>query len=168
MSRHRIRTAVAAGLLGLAAAAQAEPQGGSPVPKADAPAVHISMFGVGLSTVNLDRAVRFYREGLGLSEVRRFQTAEVDQVIMGFGPDSSPHLFLVQRRAGKNTALSGDHQDKIILQVDDAARLSARLKAAGYAPGEIEEKSAHGVKLFWVSDPDGHRFEVTERTTRSH
>jgi catechol 2,3-dioxygenase-like lactoylglutathione lyase family enzyme len=172
MMRKMTSVTMGAWLFALPAPALAAPEDALPAPsgsqaaRADKRAPRIAMAGAGLRTTDLERAVRFYRDGLGMVEIRRFQTAEMDEAIMGFGAGSpSPPIFLLQRRDGVKEPLpAGERQDKIILAVADAAVLAARLKAADYAPGEIKHDASHGVKVFWVSDPDGHRFEVTERT----
>ena len=170
--RNMASVTIGAWLFALTTPALAAPQDARPAPAGtsaaptERSAPTIAMGGAGLGTADLERAVRFYRDGLGMVEIRRLQTAQVDEAIMGFGAGStSPPIFLLQRRNGVQEPLpAGERQDKIILFVADAAALAARLKAAGYAPGEIKHDAAHGVKVFWVSDPDGHRFEVTERT----
>lgn len=166
--RDKVRMAIMAAGFALAAPACAAPQVSGQAPAKQA-APTIAIAGAGLRTTDLERAVRFYRDGLGLAEVARFQTTEMDEAIMGFGPGStSPPIFLLQRRDGvKEPLRAGERQDKIILAVADAEALAGRLKAAGYAPGKIKHDAAHGVKVFWVSDPDGHRFEVTERTRQT-
>lgn len=52
----------------------------------------IAMAGAGLCAADLERAVRFFHDGLGMIEVARFQTAEKGEVIMGFGPGSTSPL----------------------------------------------------------------------------
>jgi catechol 2,3-dioxygenase-like lactoylglutathione lyase family enzyme len=59
-------------------------------------------------------------------------------------------------------------KDKLMLAVSDAFAAFQRLKAAGYAPGEIHEDARSGTKSFWISDPDGHRFEIIARPTAGH
>lgn len=153
--------------LGACAQSVAEqPRDAPPAPAAPQGRVALSMGGTGLMVADIERAVRFYRDGLGMVEMRRFQTAEMDEVIMGFGAGStSPPIFLLKPRdPAKATTVPAVHRDKTILGTTGAAVLVARLKAAGYSPGEIKDDTAHGVKVFWVSSPDGHRFEIVERT----
>lgn len=172
MLRRRIATSVLCLAAGAAFTVSAcaqnaaeQPSKASPAPAALQGRVALSIGGTGLLTADIERAVRFYREGLGMVEMRRFQTAEMDEVIMGFGAGStSPPIFLLKPRdPAKAATIPAVHRDKMILGVKDAAALVARLKASGYSPGEIQDDAAHGVKVFWVSSPDGHRFEIVER-----
>jgi catechol 2,3-dioxygenase-like lactoylglutathione lyase family enzyme len=129
-------------------------------PAADTP---ISMMGVGLRVSDLERAIRFYSEGLGLKPLRRFSSTDMNEVVMGFGASAAaPQIFLLRRKDGAKDELSDAElrKDKLMLAVVDVALVSSRLKAAGYIPGPITEDSGSGAKVFWVSDPDGHRLEI--------
>lgn len=171
--RSNLRWAITACALGLAAPMYAAPDGAAPAATAAphasarptaAPALALS--GAGLHTTDIERALRFYQDGLGMVELRRLKTAELEEAILGFGAGStSPSILLLKPRAAAPVAVStADHQNKIVLEVADAEALAARLKAAGFKPGPINYNATHGVKVFWVSDPDGHRFEIVQRT----
>jgi catechol 2,3-dioxygenase-like lactoylglutathione lyase family enzyme len=130
----------------------------------------VGMMGTGVHASDLDRSIKFYRDGLGMVELRHLVLGATDEVIMGFSQSPSPPmLFLLHRRdtSGAPQPAVVDPQEKIVLTVINAEALVARLKAAGYSPGPINGNPQQGVKVFWVSDPDGHRLEVTERTSPS-
>jgi len=130
----------------------------------------ISMMGTGLRSTDLDRSIRFYTEGLGLTVAGTHQTDMYEEAIFGFGESRNPPLILLLKfRSGKAPPprTTEGAPEKIILAVADADALAARLKAAGYAPSDVRSSQTAGVKQFFVSDPDGNRFEITQRTART-
>lgn len=132
---------------------------------AASPPLEISLMGAGLRTNDLDAAIRFWRDGLGLVEIHRIEPGDVVEVIMGFGGESRPPmLLLLARKDGvpEDLVPAEKRKDKLVLSVSDAEAVRAKLAAAGYAPGEIHVHEASGTKVFWVSDPDGHRLEITQ------
>ena len=56
----------------------------------------------------------------------------------------------------------GNGFGRVVLRVSDATALSAQLVAAGYQPGEAHANSVNHIKVFWVSDPDGYKYEIAE------
>jgi catechol 2,3-dioxygenase-like lactoylglutathione lyase family enzyme len=130
---------------------------------AASPQIQVSLMGTGLRTNDLDGAIRFWRDGLGLVEVTRLGAGELTEVIMGFaGEPKPPMVMLLARKDGEAEAIVSNDKDKLVLSVSDAEAARARLAAAGYAPGEIHVHEASGTKVFWVTDPDGHRLEITQ------
>lgn len=126
----------------------------------DAP-LQVALYGPGLGAADLDRSIQFYRDGLGLKLVMRFTPGSVEEAIMSFGEDNAqPMLLLVKPLEGDPEKPSAT--DKLVLSVSDAAAMQARLRAAGYDPGEIHTHEASGTKIFWVTDPDGHRLEIVQ------
>ncbi|MET0180762.1 MAG: alginate lyase family protein, partial [Novosphingobium sp.] len=122
----------------------------------------IAMMGAGLRSTDLARSTRFYTEGLGLTVAGNLQTEMYDEVILDFGGSRTPPLILLLKfRSGKSPPprTTAGAPEKIILTVADAEALAARLKAAGYAPSAVNHNVAAKLKQFFVSDPDGNRFE---------
>src|SRR3546814_13467149 len=64
---------------------------------------------------------------------------------------------------GKSPAIEqGNGFGRILLRVDDATALSARLTAAGYTPDEMHADAVSKRKVFWATDPDGFRYEIKQ------
>lgn len=138
----------------------------SAAPQAPAQAPASAMMGTGLRSTDLDRSTRFYTEGLGLTVAGTHQTGMYDEVVLGFGGSRTPpFILLLKFRSGKTppARITEGAPEKVILTVADADALAARLKAAGYAPSAVQHNATAKVKQFFVSDPDGNRFEITER-----
>ena len=69
-----------------------------------------------------------------------------------------------QKKDGIDSSVPVDHGNsemKIVLAVSDVSALAARLRAAGYAAGEI--KASGPYKLLSAEDPDGYKYEIVQR-----
>jgi catechol 2,3-dioxygenase-like lactoylglutathione lyase family enzyme len=101
-----------------------------------------------LRVADLERSLAFYRDRLGLSEVRR-------EVVPGGASGSvwlaadDVLLMLETRLRGAGPEAGSGHL--LAFRVDDLATWEARLSAAGIA---IEDRTAH---TLYLRDPDGHR-----------
>src|SRR3546814_16432658 len=87
------------------------------------------------------------------------------EVILGFGGGiGQPVILLCKDDApGKSPAIEqGNGFGRIVLRVDDATALSARLTAAGYTPDEMHADAGSKRKVFWATDPAGFRHEITQ------
>lgn len=132
-------TALGTGLVVLAARAFGAPDPARRAAAAQTAATEkgnplIAISGTGLRTADLERAVRFYRDGLGLVEIRRFQTARWTRRSWGSVPARPRRRSSCSSRDPKAPTSTAAPQDKIILAFADVTALAARLKAAATLP----------------------------------
>ena len=130
--------------------------------------ISLAMIGPGLRATDLDRSIKFYTNGLGMVEMTRLVHGSVTEVMLGFKGSRTPPIIMLFKDAapGKSPPIVlGNGFGRVMLRVSDAAALSARLTAVGYATSEVHDEPANHVKVFWVDDPDGYRYEITERST---
>ncbi len=121
-------------------------------------AARVSQVRIARPTHQLARVVAFYRDGLGLREIGRFENhAGYDGVMLGL-PDRTYHLEFTQR-AGGSPCPAPTADNLLVLYLADAAQLAslrARLEQFGCTPVEPENP-------FWLrnsvtfADPDGWR-----------
>jgi catechol 2,3-dioxygenase-like lactoylglutathione lyase family enzyme len=109
-------------------------------------------------TDQLEAVVAFYRDGLGLREIFRFEKhAGYDGVMLGL-PDSDYHLEFTQHESGSPCpAPSADNL--LVLYIPDAAQffaLRARLEQLGHMPVEPENPYWRRASVTF-EDPDGWR-----------
>lgn len=147
-----------AALLGFAALVP-----GSGAAQTPAPAAAPQIAGPVLMVTDLERSIRFYTEGLGLQVASRLPGKPgPGAVLTAPGSARTPFILLRQRspevRSAPPLAL-GDGLSRIMIRVPDAAQAAARLKDAGYSVPDAE-----GKLIFFVSDPDGYRFEIMQVT----
>ena len=110
-------------------------------------------------TDRLDEVVGFYRDGLGLSELGRFDGhAGYDGVMLGL-PDSSLHLEFTTHVDGSPGPAPSRDNLLVLYLGDEAARDEAaeRLERFGSAPVEPENPYWRDVGALTFEDPDGWR-----------
>ncbi|RWX74768.1 VOC family protein [Neorhizobium lilium] len=116
-------------------------------------------------TDRLDDVLEFYRDGLGLPELARFQAhADYDGVMLGL-PGKNVHLEFTQHQAGSPCpAPSLDNLIVIYITDDEAYHgLIARMQRKGHTPVEPENPYWAG-RSFTYSDPDGWRVVICRET----
>lgn len=127
-----------------------------------------SVMSTGMRSSNLDRSIRFYTQGLGMTVLTTRVSGPVTEVIFRFPNSRDRPGVMVFQKKGDGESLPIDHgnsETKVVLGVADVAAIANRLLAAGYPVGEVQ---AHGAyKVLWIQDPDGYQFEIVE-TPESH
>ena len=110
---------------------------------------------------DLERALRFYTEGLGLVVASRLPgNPGPGATVVAPGSGRFPFVLLRQRQATPNSAQPieiGAGLSRIMLSVPDAAAVEARLRSAGYEPNPT-----NGKNIFFVKDPDGYSYEIIQ------
>ena len=110
-------------------------------------------------TDRLEEVVRFYRDGLGLAELSRFEGhAGYDGVLIGL-PGEEVHLEFTSHVDG-SPGPAPSRDNLLVLYLADEAELdavAARLEAMGYPAVEAENPwwPEHGAVT--IEDPDGWR-----------
>lgn len=122
------------------------------------------ILGTGLRVSDLDRSIRFYTDILGMTVAGRLPHGSLTEVMLAFGGQMrGPSIILMKDSApGKSPPImKGDGFSKMVLDMPDLASVIARMKQAGMTVGEVRESM--GVKVLFVTDPDGYRYELIER-----
>ncbi|MET0364096.1 MAG: VOC family protein [Sphingobium sp.] len=122
------------------------------------------LLGMGLRVSDLDRSIRFYTDILGMTVAGRLPHGTLTEVMLGFGgTPGGPTVILMHDTApGKSPPLVlGNGFDKIVLDVGNLAAVTARMRGADLPVGEVH--GSMGVKVLFVTDPDGYRYELIER-----
>ena len=133
---------------------------------------------VALRVTELDRSLRFYRDGLGFREVSRVELEGGPTALMLNAPQASTSAIFLERDSttlelqqlsfpdGRELSMPevGLGWSHIGLRVDDAEKVAETLCALG---GHVIESSRYrdpelGSHVFFVSDPDGARVELIE------
>jgi catechol 2,3-dioxygenase-like lactoylglutathione lyase family enzyme len=129
----------------------------------------ISFQHVGLSVPDLDRAQRFYEQGLGMTERFRFEVAGPGIRGVVLATDGGACIELLERPGSTRPATFADPPEAILSQgyghwalgVDDLEAACERLVAAGasivWAPRDAPQP---GARMAYVRDPDGNLIEL--------
>ena len=125
----------------------------------------VGLIGPALRSTDLERSIKFYTSGLGMVVARKLALGPVTEVILSFGGGREQPVILLYKdeTPGKSPPIEhGNGFGRVVLRVSDATALCAQLVAAGYQVGDIRNNSVNNMKVFWVADPDGYKYEITE------
>lgn len=109
-----------------------------------------------LRVSDMDRAIRFYEQVLGLHIERRLPEIGLVQLRAG-----SAMIDLVPRKEGEG---GGSNMDHYAVQIEsmDVEALSAHLRRHGVDPGEVRRRygaEGYGASIY-IADPDGNTVEL--------
>lgn len=111
-------------------------------------------------TERLAEIVRFYRDGLGLPELGRFEDHDgYDGVFLGL-PGTAAHLEFA--RGGRHSAPTPNPETLLVLYLGDAETVEETIRRIGAEPVEAANPywRTNGVTL---ADPDGFRVVLVPR-----
>lgn len=113
---------------------------------------------------DLEGTATFYKDVAGLVEMARIQDTvgdrQIDEILFNATGEGGATFVLF-----KFLDRDAPAQDEVILgfQTSDLEAFVERVqKAGGNVVQPIEVKEAHGVKVAFVTDPEGHLIEVVE------
>ena len=132
------------------------------------PAPAGALIGPALHVGNVARSLRFYVDGLGLKVGMQMGPPQRYETILTFGGNpSDPGIILLSDETGAAVPaiVQGNGFDRTVLRMPDLAATAARLRAAGFAPGDIREV-AMGYRMMMVTDPDGYKYELVQTPPR--
>ncbi len=109
-----------------------------------------------LNVLDLDKSLAFYKQALGLSEVRRKEAADGSFILVYLGDGQSAHqLELTWLRDRTQPYDLGDNEIHLAFTVDnyeEAHRLHSEMGCICY------ENPAMGI--YFIADPDGYWLEI--------
>jgi lactoylglutathione lyase len=118
--------------------------------------VKFSIAHCNINVLDLEKSLKFYKEALGLVEVRRKEASDGSFVLVFLGDETSNfRIELTWLRERETPYNLGDNESHIAFEVDDypaAHELHARLGCICY------ENTAMG--LYFIEDPDGYWLEI--------
>lgn len=109
-----------------------------------------------INVLNLEKSVTFYKENLGLLEVRRKEASDGSFILVFLGDDKTGHqLELTWLRDWDKPYNLGDNEMHLAFEVDDYEKAHAFHKEQGVICYENE-----GMGIYFISDPDGYWIEI--------
>jgi lactoylglutathione lyase len=109
-----------------------------------------------INVFDLDRSLAFYREALGLTEVRRIAPPDGRFIIVYLGDGATPHrLELTWLRDRREPYNLGDNEIHVALVTDDYEGAHARHEKMGCI---CYENPAMGI--YFIHDPDDYWVEI--------
>jgi lactoylglutathione lyase len=109
-----------------------------------------------LNVLDLEKSINFYKEALGLKEVKRKEAADGSFILVFLGDGATSHrLELTWLRERKAAYDLGDNEIHLAFYVDDyqaAHELHQKMGCICY------ENESMG--LYFINDPDGYWIEI--------
>ncbi|MEM4704580.1 MAG: VOC family protein [Candidatus Bathyarchaeia archaeon] len=108
------------------------------------------------NVLNLDKSLAFYKEALGLVEVRRHEASDGSFVLVFLGDEKTEHkLELTWLKDRKTPYDLGDNEFHLAFTVDDFTAAHALHEKMGCI---CYENKAMGI--YFIEDPDGYWIEI--------
>ena len=114
---------------------------------------------------NLDRSVVFYRDVLGMRELRRkdYPDGRFTLAFMGFQPEAEGAVLELTHNWDTDRYELGNAYGHIAIEVPDAAAACAAVSARGGKVVRSAGPMKHGTTVIaFVEDPDGYKIEFIE------
>ncbi len=121
-----------------------------------------------LRVTQLDRSIAFYRDVLGMHELRRHDYPEgrFTLAFMGYQPEAEGAVLELTHNWDTDHYTLGDAFGHIAIEVADAAKACDAVRARG---GKVVREAGpmkHGTTVIaFVEDPDGYKIEFIQRGT---
>jgi len=115
---------------------------------------------------DLERALKFYTEVLGMKVLRRndFPDGKFTLAFVGYGSESETAVIELTHNWGVEKYELGNAYGHIALEVDDAYATCEEVKKRG---GKVTREAGpmkHGTTVIaFVEDPDGYKIEFVQR-----
>ena len=124
-----------------------------------------------LRVTDFDRSIAFYRDGLGMCDLRRetFTEGRFTLVFIGYGTEASNAVIELTYNWDEDEYAHGTGYGHVALEVNDIHATCNRLEHMGVKvvrqPGPmkfaVDETGAREIIAF-IEDPDGYRIELIE------
>lgn len=109
-----------------------------------------------INVLDLEKSVAFYKENLGLIEVRRKEASDGSFILVFLGDGETGHsLELTWLRDWGKPYNLGDNEMHMAFRVDEYEKAHAFHKKQGVICYENEEMG-----IYFISDPDGYWVEI--------
>jgi lactoylglutathione lyase len=119
-----------------------------------------------LRTGNLDRAIAFYTEVLGMRLLRRqdYPDGEFTLAFLGYGEESEQAVIELTYNWGVDSYDIGNAYGHIAIEVDDVYRAADGIRQrGGTVLREAGPMNAGTTLIAFVEDPDGYPIELIGR-----
>ena len=109
-----------------------------------------------INVLDLEKSLVFYKEALGLLEVKRLEQAEGTFILVFLGDGATPHTLELTWLRDRTEAYNlGDNEFHLAFSVDDFEMAHKYHKKMGCICYENR-----GMGIYFISDPDGYWVEI--------
>jgi len=117
---------------------------------------------------DLDRALAFYVEVLGMRELRRrdYPGGRFTNVFVGYGDETSAAVLELTHNWDTKAYDLGSGYGHVAIEVDDAYRACEEIRQRGGKVTRAAGPMKHGTTVIaFVEDPDGYKIELVQKKT---
>ena len=111
---------------------------------------------------DLERTERFYREVLGLEEVRRHESPRGSKLVFFKAPGTEELIEICQYDAS-GPVVVGPDLTHLAFEVEDMAAFAAHAAALGYPLSDGPTTSSTGTTFAFIDAPEGYEIELIQR-----
>ena len=114
---------------------------------------------------DLEKTVSFYKDVLGLKEVRRHTSGRGSQLVFLKAPEGDEEIEICKFDQSGPVAVGPD-LTHLAFEVDDLEKFAREAAAKGY-PLSDGPHSTGSSKIAFIDAPEGYEVELIERATKS-
>lgn len=111
---------------------------------------------------DLDRTIAFYKDVLGLEEVRRHESPRGSTLVFLKAPQSE-ELIEICRYPGSGPVVVGPDLTHLAFEVPDLAAFAAHAEKLGYPLSDGPTTSGTGTVFAFIDAPEGYEIELIQR-----
>ena len=114
---------------------------------------------------DLEKTVSFYRDVLGLEEIRRHTSGRGSQLVFFKAPGSDEEIEIC-KFDDSGPVVVGPDLTHLAFEVDDLEKFAKEAASRGYALSDGPHPSGSG-KIAFIDAPEGYEIELIERGRKS-
>jgi lactoylglutathione lyase len=111
---------------------------------------------------DLGKTVAFYRDVLGLKEVRRLTSGRGSQLVFFKAPGSEEEIEICKFDAS-GPIVVGPDLTHLAFEVDNMDEFAKQAAAKGYPLSDGPHQSSSGGRIAFIDAPEGYEVELIER-----
>jgi lactoylglutathione lyase len=111
---------------------------------------------------DIERSVRFYKDALGLQEIRRHTSPRGAQLVFLKAPGSEEEIELCQLPGAQPVKVQPDLMH-LAFEVDDLEAFATEIRKKGFALSDGPTKTGGGSVIAFIDAPEGYEVELIQR-----
>jgi lactoylglutathione lyase len=114
---------------------------------------------------DLEKTVSFYKDVLGLKELRRHTSGRGSQLVFLKAPESEEEIEIC-KFDHSGPVMVGPDLTHLAFEVDDLEKFAREAAGKGYPLSDGPHSTGSG-KIAFIDAPEGYEIELIEQTTKS-
>jgi lactoylglutathione lyase len=111
---------------------------------------------------DLEKTVGFYKDVLGLREIRRHTSGRGSQLVFLKAPESDEEIEICKFDQS-GPVVVGPDLTHLAFEVDDVDKFARESAAKGYPLSDGPHQSSGGGKIAFIDAPEGYEIELIQR-----